>query len=158
MAEGTEFMENADAGASHTHPETANTVRKGDVAMLKGHACKIVDFSSSKPGKHGAAKIKFCGLDVFDGKKYEEIISSTHNIDIPYLYRSEFTLVDVNEEGYLTLMDGDGNCREDMKLPTKTEPELAQGIQDGFNNDETLCIGLIKCLGQEKVVSSKPIS
>lgn len=150
-------METTDAGASHTHPETANTVRKNDIAMLKGHACKIVDFSSSKPGKHGAAKIKFTGLDVFDGKKYEEIISSTHNIDIPYLYRTEYTLVDVNEEGYLSLMDGEGNCREDLKLPAKTEPELSEGIKKGFENDETLCLCVIKCLGQEKVVSSKPI-
>ena len=152
--EGMDDINSGDAGASTTHPETANSMRKGDVVMLKGHPCKIVDYSSSKPGKHGAAKIKFCGLDVFTGSKYEEICSSTHNIDVPYVTRSEYTLMDVTEEDYLNLMDADGNCREDIKLP-KDDEATVKTIRDGFDNGDNVVVCILKCMNQEKVASAK---
>jgi translation initiation factor 5A len=72
-------IETTDAGASATENAQASSVKKNGLIMLKGNPCKVVDYSSSKPGKHGAAKIKFTGIDIFTGKKYEEIISSTSN-------------------------------------------------------------------------------
>ena len=33
--------------------------------MIKGHACKIVDMSTSKTGKHGHAKVHMVALDIF---------------------------------------------------------------------------------------------
>jgi len=34
-------------------------------------------------GKHGHAKCKFTGVDIFNGTKHEMLESSTHNVDIP---------------------------------------------------------------------------
>lgn len=33
------------------------------------------------------------------GKKYEDIIPSTHNTDVPFVKNFEYTLIDINEEG-----------------------------------------------------------
>ena len=33
--------------------------------MIKGKACKIVDMSTSKTGKHGHAKVHMVALDIF---------------------------------------------------------------------------------------------
>jgi len=40
--------------------------------MLKGFPCKVVDYSTSKAGKHGHAKATIVGVDIFTGnyKKY----------------------------------------------------------------------------------------
>jgi translation initiation factor 5A len=36
--------------------------------------------STSKTGKHGSAKIKFVGKDIFTGKKYCQISPSSHDL------------------------------------------------------------------------------
>ena len=45
-------------------------MKKGAHAMLKGFPCKVIEYSTSKTGKHGHAKAKITGLDIFTGKKY----------------------------------------------------------------------------------------
>ena len=64
------------------HPAQASACRKGSHLMIKGHACKIVDMSTSKTGKHGHAKCKFTAVDIFDGSKHEMLESSTHNVEV----------------------------------------------------------------------------
>jgi translation initiation factor 5A len=53
-------------------------MRKGGYCMLKGHPCKIVEISTAKVGKHGAAKSKLTGIDIFTSNKYEEIYPGGH--------------------------------------------------------------------------------
>ena len=34
-----------------------------------GNPCRIVEYDTSKPGKHGAAKARIVGEGIFDGQK-----------------------------------------------------------------------------------------
>ena len=83
--------ESGDAGASQTYPIQASKLRKGGfVVMGKGgtqRACKIVEMSTSKTGKHGHAKIHMVAIDIFDGSKHEDISPSTHNMLVPNISR-----------------------------------------------------------------------
>merc|ERR1711998_470588 len=71
-------MTRGGAGASKTFPIRAGEVRKGGHVLLKGKPCKVVSVSISKTGKHGHAKANIVGLDVFTGKKYNEISPTSH--------------------------------------------------------------------------------
>ena len=62
--------------------------------------------STSKTGKHGHAKAKITGLDIFTGKKYQELCPSTHNMNIPFVTRNEWTLNFIDEDGYAQVCSG----------------------------------------------------
>lgn len=52
------------------------------VASHASLPAQVVDVSTSKTGKHGHAKCNFTGVDIFTGKKYEDMTPSSHNMDV----------------------------------------------------------------------------
>jgi len=130
-----EEFHSAGSGASKTFPAQCSSLRKGGYVNLKGFPCKIVDMSTSKTGKHGHAKVHLVGVDIFSGKKYEDLSPSTHNMDVPEVTRVDFTLCDVTDDGYISLMSMDGgSTKDDLKLP---EGELGEQIRASFRTART---------------------
>ena len=76
-----------------TEPRQCSALRKGNTVVIKGRPCKIVDMSTSKTGKHGHAKVHLVALDVFTGKKLEELCPSTHNMDVALVTNQTYQLV-----------------------------------------------------------------
>ena len=57
MADADHEFESTTSGASDTYPQQCSALRKNGFVVLKGKACKIVDMTTSKTGKHGHAKV-----------------------------------------------------------------------------------------------------
>ena len=70
----------------------AGLIRKGGFMCIKGRPCKVLDVSTSKTGKHGHAKCHFVGADIFTNRKMEELVPSSHNLEVPHVNRRDFTL------------------------------------------------------------------
>jgi len=147
-----EQFEAADAGASDTYPVQCSALRKNGFVMLKDHPCKIVEMSTSKTGKHGHAKVNLVGIDIFTGKKYEDICPSTHNMSVPVVTRKELTLCDISDDKFMSLMDENGNVRDDLKVP---EGEIGEGISAKFKDGEQLLVSILKACKMEAAVSFK---
>jgi len=109
--------------------------------------------STSKTGKHGHAKVHMVGIGIFDGKKHEDICPSTHNMNVPNVSRKEYQLVDINDEGYLSIMLESGDTRDDLK---PDDEELAKKIQEGWDKDEgDIFVTVLSAMGKEKVIAVK---
>merc|ERR1712113_449038 len=149
---------NAAAGASKTVPIRAGEVRKGGYVMLKGKPCKVVEVSISKTGKHGHAKANITGLDVFTGRKYVEISPTSHNMTAPTMFRSEYELVNVNNDGDMELMDAVGTMNTLLRLPKDTHGEftpLSQRIMTKHKDcpdGRAVFVTVLKAMDTEQVV------
>jgi len=144
-------FEQASAGASLTFPTQCSALRKNGHVVIKGRPCKIVDMSTSKTGKHGHAKVHLVAIDIFTGKKLEDISPSTHNMDVPNVSRTEYQLVNI-DDGFLNLMLQDGTAKDDVKLP---EGDLGKEIQAGFDDGKDLLVTVVAAMGEEQAMSYK---
>ena len=124
----------------------------GAYVLLKGHPCKIQSIATSKAGKHGHAKAVVVGLDIFTDKKYEDMSPTSHNMYVPTVIRNELSLLDVSDEGYLTLMLEDGTPKEDLKVD---DPELLAKMREDFDEGKDLMVTVISAMGTEKILSCR---
>jgi translation initiation factor 5A len=74
---------------------------------------------------------------------------------VPNVTRIEYTLMDITDEGYLSLMTENGTMKEDLKLPYEIDAELSDKIKAMFEEGKNLVIGTIGALGMEMVNAVK---
>merc|ERR1711934_416633 len=109
MTEYDEEFENTESGASLTIPISAGNVKKGGHILINGRPVKVVEYSTSKTGKHGHAKANITGIDIFTGRKLEDVVPASHGCEEPILKRLEYQVLSYTDEGYLSLMDQQEN-------------------------------------------------
>jgi translation initiation factor 5A len=72
--------------------------------MLKGFPCKVTEYSTAKPGKHGSAKATIVGVDIFTGKKHEDSCPTGANILVPIVNKCEYQVIGIDDDGFLTVL------------------------------------------------------
>ncbi|EOA86214.1 translation initiation factor eIF5A [Exserohilum turcicum] len=146
-------FESADAGASLTFPMQCSALRKNGFVCIKSRPCKIVDMSTSKTGKHGHAKVHLVAIDLFTGKKLEELCPSTHNMDVPNVSRREYQLLDVTDDDFLSLMTDDGATKDDVKIP---DGEIGDKIRKLFVDEgKDTNVIILTAMGEEAAIDAK---
>jgi translation initiation factor 5A len=150
--EETGEYHSAESGASLTYPMQCGCLKKNGYVCIKGRPCKIVDYSTSKTGKHGHAKAHIIGIDIFTNKKMEELCPTTHNMDVPNVTRTEYQLVDITDENYVYLMTDDGGEKSDLLLP---DGEVGANIKKAFDADSAIIVSVIASMGEEAIVGHK---
>merc|ERR1711881_8001 len=149
-----EQFEQADSGAM-TFPFSAGSIRKGSHMLIKGFPCKVMEVTTSKTGKHGHAKASITGVDIFTGKKYEDSVPTSHNIDCPNVTKTEYTLISI-DDGYVTLMDDEGEMREDLKLPTLDDlQDVVDKMNKALENDKEMLVTVLKAMDNEMIISCR---
>jgi len=157
-----ETFESTDAGASQTVPMQAGSVRKGGYIVIKGKACKVIDVSTSKTGKHGHAKCHFVAEDIFTGKRCDELVPAGHNLEIPVVSKAEYTLLDIDDDDHMSLMDEKGDTREDLKLPDDRSGDsafaLAQEVQKKFDEGAEVAVTIMSAMGIDQLSGWKEVA
>ena len=131
------------AGSSLITPLRAGELKKGMYAILKEKPCKIIEITTSKTGKHGHAKANITGIDIITGKKVIDISPCSHTMYQPVVTKTDWTVTDIDDEGFVTLMDDNGESRSDLRLPTNEfvlDPELGDKIEAAFNDDKEVVV------------------
>merc|ERR1719313_453713 len=152
-------FETCDAGASATYPVEAGSLKKGGYVMIKKRPCKIVEYITSKSGKHGHCKVHIVGMDIFTGKKYEELVPSSHNIEVPNVSRNEYQVLSIGASGALSLITPSCELKIDLNLPSETDEDekVADAIKRKFEDGKIIYVFVLSVCGNEKVVQYRAI-
>lgn len=114
----------------------------------------MLNISVSKTGKHGHAKCNFTAVDIFTGKKLEDMIPSTHGTMVPIVNKTEWEVIDIDGDE-LTLMDEGGNQKTDLNLPSFPET-LADEIREAWSGGENqVMVSVQSAVGIEQVIGFK---
>ncbi len=63
------------------------TLKVGYAVMIDDQPCRIMSYTTSKPGKHGAAKARVEAIGIFDGQRRSFILPVDSKIEIPVVER-----------------------------------------------------------------------
>ena len=147
-----EHFECADAGAADTFPMQAGDLKKGEHVVIRGRPCKIVSHETFKVGKHGHSKASIEGEDIFTGRKYELVCPASYPLPCPFVTKTEYMLIDIQEDGQLSLLDEDCEQRCDLDLPLENNESLARAIRGAFDNGKSLTLVAHKAMGMEAIM------
>jgi len=123
--------------------------------MIKGRPCKVLSIAVSKTGKHGHAKCNFLTTDIFNGKKIEDMIPSSHGTTVPIVNKTDWEIIDIGEDGDLTLMDEGGNQKVDLNLPTFPAGFGAEIETAWAGGDNCVMVSVQSAVGIEQIISYK---
>jgi len=66
-------------------PMDVGALRVGSYIIIDGEPCKIVSYTKSKPGKHGAAKARIVAIGVFDEAKKTLVKPVSAQVEVPLI-------------------------------------------------------------------------
>ena len=94
-----------------------------------GDPCKIVEYDTSKPGKHGAAKARIVGVGIFDGQKRPHVGPVSMQIHVPLIDKRTGQIISMNGDN-VQLMDSETFETLDVSL---VEEEIKENLENGKN-------------------------
>jgi len=104
----------------------SNSMKPGKYMIIDGLPCKVVNVDTSRPGKHGHAKLRITAIDIFTGQKKQWLGASGHDIEVPIITRSSAQIVAVNDDS-LQLMDSTTYEVFEIKLTEEFRAEAEAG-------------------------------
>ncbi|KOC18733.1 gibberellin 3-beta hydroxylase [Aspergillus flavus AF70] len=129
--------------ASPTYAALVSTLVKGAHVIIRGRPCKILEISKIGTNIHLVAR------DIFTDKILSDDIESTQSVEIPHVYRNEYSLVNI-DDGFLNLTSQDGTMKDNVKVP---DGGLGQQIEQDFEAGTDLLIAVISAMGEEHAIS-----
>jgi translation initiation factor 5A len=109
-----------------TVPKSVATLSKGNYVIIDGVASIVSDTSTSRPGKHGHAKVRLVAVGMIDGKKRELVMPGHDNIDVPIIEKKTAQVLSITN-GSANVMDAETFETFDLKIPEDLAPEVVEG-------------------------------
>ena len=94
-----------------------------------GEPCRIVEYDTSKPGKHGSAKARIVGVGVFDAQKRPHVGPVSMKVHIPLIDKRNGQIISMT--GDITqIMDSETFATIDVNM---IDDEVKGKLENGIN-------------------------
>ncbi|EQD81134.1 translation initiation factor IF-5A [mine drainage metagenome] len=77
-------------------------LKVGRYMLVDDSPCKIMDITTSKPGKHGEAKARIVAIGIFDNQKRSVVFPVKHRVKVPMIEKKNAQVLSIaNKEAQL---------------------------------------------------------
>ena len=105
---------------------SVGSLKKGDTIIIDGAACKITDTSTSRPGKHGHAKVNMMAVGMLDGKKRNLVMPGHDKVEAPIVEKKTAQVLSVSGNK-CNIMDMETYETFDIDIPEEFKDDVAEG-------------------------------
>lgn len=110
-----------------TKIQSVGSLQKGSYIILEGAACRVVDTQTSRPGKHGHAKVRLTAVGLVDSKKRVTVMPGHDNVEVPIVEKKSAQVLSVQEDT-ANVMDSETYETFDLKIPEELKDQVAEGL------------------------------
>lgn len=82
----------------------AGGLKAGSYVLINGSPCIVKDTQTSRPGKHGHAKVRVKATDIFTGSTKEVVMPGHDNVEVPIIFKKNGSITNIEGEN-IDLMD-----------------------------------------------------
>ncbi|HEU04976.1 MAG TPA: translation initiation factor IF-5A [Nitrosopumilus sp.] len=96
-----------------------------------GEPCRISEYDTSKPGKHGSAKARIVGVGIFDNQKRPHVGPVSMQIHVPLIDKRTGQIISITDENF-QIMDSETFETIDVTMvddEVKGKLENAQNVE-----------------------------
>ena len=107
-----------------------------------GDPCRLTEYDTSKPGKHGSAKARIVGVGIFDGQKRPHVGPVSQQIHVPLIDKRAGQIISI-VGSKIQVMDSESFETIDVDM---IEEELEGRLQQGDDLEYWNVIGRTKIM------------
>ncbi|MBS3169331.1 translation initiation factor IF-5A [Candidatus Woesearchaeota archaeon] len=107
---------------------SVGTLKKGDTIIIDGAPCKITDTATSRPGKHGHAKVNMMAVGLLDGKKRNIVMPGHDRVEAPIVEKKSAQILSVTGNT-AHVMDMETYETYDMEIPEELKDQVKEGVE-----------------------------
>ena len=111
-----------------TKQASVGSLKKGSYVMIEGAACVVMDTQTSRPGKHGHAKVRISAIGLIDDKKRVVVMPGHDNVEVPIIEKKTAQILSI-QGSMANVMDAETYETFDMAIPE----ELKNDVKEGTN-------------------------
>lgn len=104
----------------------AKDLRVGKYLLIDDIPCRIVQIESSKPGKHGSAKMRITAIGIFNSQKKTLLSPGDADVEVPIIDRKTVQVMSVSGET-AQVMDKETYEVYDMDVPEELKGQVEPG-------------------------------
>lgn len=105
--------------------KSVGSLQKGNYVLVDGVASIVSGTQTSRPGKHGHAKVRMQAVGMIDGKKREIVMPGHDQIDCPIIGKKNAQVLSVHGK-HANVMDMETYETFDLVIPSDVK-----GVTDG---------------------------
>jgi translation initiation factor 5A len=107
---------------------SVGTLKKGDTIIIDNAACKITDTATSRPGKHGHAKVNLTAVGILDDKKRNIVMPGHDRVEVPIIEKKSAQILSVSGKT-AKVMDTETFETLDMDIPEELASQVKEGVE-----------------------------
>ena len=107
---------------------SVGSLKKGDTIIIDGHACKITDTTTSRPGKHGHAKVNMMAVGMLDDKKRNLVMPGHDKVEAPVVEKKNAQVLSI-AGNIANVMDTENYETFDLEIPTELKDQVHEGSE-----------------------------